>query len=425
MKKVLVIGGAGAMGQVIVRDLLDGQDLAVVIADFDEAKAVKMAQTLGNGAGRAKAKISGVFTDITNHDIMVKSMAGAALVINSTPYYHNVGVMEACLASGCHYIDLGGLFHVSKEQLKLHERFKSAGLIAVIGMGAAPGMTNVMAAAGQSELDSVESIDIYVGSIDNTVFEHPFPIPYSIETLIDEYTLNPMVYEDGQFKSVPALSGAVNVDFPQPVGGQEAIYTLHSEVLTLPATYQQKGIKRTTFRLGLPMDFHDKLKFLISLGFGEKEKVSTDGGAVSPRKMLAAMLAKFPIPEVLPDDCEVVRVDVAGIKDGRKKLIRLETTVLSDKRWQVSCGALDTGVPPSIVAQMILAGTISQKGVLPPEVAVEPQPFFQELAKRNIIMRQISEEDLVSSGNCADLTDTNSANAKDANTKGANCQSIA
>jgi saccharopine dehydrogenase-like NADP-dependent oxidoreductase len=404
MKKVLVIGGAGAMGQVIVRDLLDGQDLAVVIADFDEAKAQKMAQSLSSQVGKSSgqindnkgAKISGIYTDITNHDVMVKSMTGADLVINSTPYYHNVGVMEACLAAGCHYIDLGGLFHVSKEQLKLNQRFKEAKLTAVLGMGAAPGMTNIMAAAGQTELDSVESIDIYVGSIDNTVFEHPFPIPYSIETLIDEYTLSPMVYEGGEFKSVPALSGAVQVDFPQPVGTQEAIYTLHSEVLTLPATYENKGIKGTTFRLGLPMEFHDKLKFLMSLGFGTKEKVSTADGAISPRKMLAAMLAKFPIPEVEPDDCEVVRVDVAGLRAGRKTLVRLETTVYSDKRWQVSCGALDTGVPPSIVAQMIMSGAIKETGVLPPEVAVDPQPFFQELAKRNIIMRKISEEVLVS-----------------------------
>ncbi len=396
---MLVIGGAGAMGQVIVRDLLDAEDLAVVIADFDQAKAEKMAASLSQGAG-GKGKVTGIFTDITKHDVMVKSMAGADLVINSTPYYHNVGVMEACLAAGCHYMDLGGLFHVSKEQLKLNDKYKAAKLTAVLGMGAAPGMTNVMAAAGQAELDTVDSIDIYVGSVDNTVFDHPFPVPYSIETLIDEYTLNPMVYEDGEFKSVPALSGAVKVDFPQPVGTQEAIYTLHSEVLTLPMTYKDKGIQRTTFRLGLPMEFHEKLKFLMSLGFGDKEKISTTDGAVSPRKMLASMLAKFPIPEVEPDDCEVVRVDVAGSKGGRKTLVRLETTVLSDKRWQVSCGALDTGVPPSIVAQMILEGTIKEKGVLPPEVAVDPQPFFQELAKRNIVMRKISEEELVGSERC-------------------------
>ena len=248
-----------------------------------------MAQELAQANGLKSEKLTGTFTDITSHDVLVKSMQDIDLVINSTPYYHNVQVMEACLAAGCHYIDLGGLFHVSKEQLKLDERFKKAKLTAVLGMGAAPGMTNIMAAAGQNELDTVQSIDIYVGSIDNTIFEHPFPVPYSIETLIDEYTLSPMVFEKGEFKSVEALTGAVLVDFPQPVGTQEAIYTLHSEVLTLPQTYKDKGIQRTTFRLGLPMEFHDKLKFLMSLGFGDKEKVSTTDGAVSPRKMLAAI----------------------------------------------------------------------------------------------------------------------------------------
>jgi lysine 6-dehydrogenase len=402
MKNILVIGGAGAMGQVIVRDLLDAetQALKIVIADFDREKATRMAEALTARPPVHRASenlLVGAFIDITDVSVMVACARehNIDLVVNSTPYYHNVNVMEACLQAGCHYIDLGGLFHVSKEQLKLHDRFKAAGLTAVIGMGAAPGMTNIMAACAQEELDRVESIDIFVGSIDNTVFEHPFPIPYSIETLIDEYTLNPMVFDGGQFHSMPALAGAVHVDFPAPVGRQEAIYTLHSEVLTLPATYQAKGVQRVTFRLGLPSEFHDKLKFLMSLGFGDKEKISTTDGAVSPRKMLAAMLAKFPIPEILPDDCEVVRVDVAGIKAGRKTLVRLETTVYSDRRWQVSCGALDTGVPPSIVAQMILDGSIAARGVLPPEVAVPSQSFFQELAKRNILMRRIAEEDLV------------------------------
>lgn len=388
-----MIGGAGAMGHVVVRDLLDNPQIEVVIADYDRDKADALADTLNSKL--KTTRVRGDFTDITNKPVMVKGLKNAACVINSTPYYHNVNVMEAALEASCHYVDLGGLFHVSKEQLKLHDRFVEKGLTAVIGMGAAPGMTNIMAAKAQENMESVESIDIYVGSIDNTKSSHPFLPPYSIETLIDEYTMPPMVF-DGDYKEMPPLSGAVIVDFPEPVGKQEAIYTLHSEVLTLPQTYMDKGIKSCTFRLGLPLEFHEKIKFLMSLGFGSREKLSTKEGDFTPRKILAAMLSNFPTPESEPDDCEVVRVDVRGLMDGKPTLCRLETTVSSVRRWHegISCGALDTGVPPSIVAQMLVAEEIISSGVLAPEVAVPAGAFFAELARRDIHMKRITQEDL-------------------------------
>jgi len=381
--RVVVIGGAGAMGQVIVKDLLANPEIDVVIADYDRDKADELAASLNN------PRVRGDFTDITNKAIMVKILSKASVVINSTPYYHNVNVMEAALEAGCHYIDLGGLFHVTKEQLKLNEQFKAKNLTAVVGMGAAPGMTNIMAAAGQKDLDVVDSVDILVGSVDNVKVDHPFLPPYSIETLIDEYTLNPMVFENGEFKAEVPLSGALMVDFPEPVGKQEAIYTLHSEVLTIPATYKDKGIKRVTFRLGLPLEFHDKIKFLMALGFGAKEKLATREGEFTPRKMLAHIINSFPVPKYDPDDCEVVRVDVRGSQGGTVKFIRMETTVFADQKQKISCGALDTGVPPSIVAQMLMANEIKHTGVVAPEVAVDAESFFAALASRGIIMRRI------------------------------------
>lgn len=385
-KRVVVIGGAGAMGQIIVRDLLEAGNIEVVVADYDRDKADAFAESLRS------ENVRGEFTDITNKPIMVKILSKAACVINSTPYYHNVNVMEAALEAGCNYIDLGGLFHVTKEQIKLDEQFKAKNLTAIVGMGAAPGMTNIMAAAAQQVLDTVDTIDVLVGSVDNVQVDHPFLPPYSIETLIDEYTLNPMVFEDGEYKSEKPLSGAVMVDFPEPVGTQEAIYTLHSEVYTLPITYKEKGVRRVTFRLGLPLEFHEKIKFLMALGFGSKEKFATREGEFTPRKLLAEVIGSFAVPQYDPDDCEVVRVDVQGKKDGKEKLVRMQTTVVADKKWNVSCGALDTGVPPSIAAQMIISGAISGKGVLAPEVAVAPEPFFAELAKRNIVIEKFELE---------------------------------
>jgi saccharopine dehydrogenase-like NADP-dependent oxidoreductase len=190
------------------------------------------------------------------------------------------------------------------------------------------------------------------------------------------------------------MTGEVAVDFPEPGGKSNAILTLHSEVATLPVTYANKGVQRVTFRLGLPTEFHDRLKFLVDLGFGNSENIQIEECTTTPRKVLAKMLAQFPSPSGDPNDCEIVRVDIAGTKDGKKKVVRMETTVYSHSRWKFSCGALDTGVPPSIVAQMIGSGLIKQRGVLAPEACVPSKPFFDELARRTIVMRQVTEEQL-------------------------------
>jgi saccharopine dehydrogenase-like NADP-dependent oxidoreductase len=168
--------------------------------------------------------------------------------------------------------------------------------------------------------------------------------------------------------------------------------TLHSEVLTIPTSFAKKGIKGTTFRLGLPTPLHEKLKFLVELGFGGSEEMQAGKSTFVPRKVLGQMLSKFPVPDTVPDDCEVIRVDVSGTKSGVKKTVRLESIIHAHKEWKVSCGALDTGVPPSIVAQMIARGQIKQHGVLAPELCVPRKEFFEQLSKRQI---NINKKELV------------------------------
>lgn len=389
--KIVVLGGAGAMGQVIVRDLCESQPgCEVVIADFNRERAEELRAKLGCPG------LSTAFADVRDTGQLAGVLKAATAVVNSTPYYFNLNVMEASLQAGCHYLDLGGLFHVTRRQLELDAKFKERGLTAVLGMGAAPGMTNVMAAHCASSLETIESIDIAIGCVDFVKVEHPMYPPYALDTILDEYTKEPMVFEGGQFKAKPPMSGEVAVNFPDPVGRVNAIYTLHSEVATLPLSYQSKGVANVSFRLGLPSDFHEKLKFLVELGLAETEVLMLEQGPAVPRKVLARLIDRFAAPKGDPDDCEVVRVDVRGRADGREKLTRLETTVYSHKQWKISCGALDTGVPPSIVAQMIARGDIAQRGVLAPETCVPAEPFFDELARRFIIMRRISEEYLSS-----------------------------
>ncbi len=393
--KFVVLGGAGAMGQVIVRDLAHTTpgDAQIVIADLNPSKAEEVRKSVQSGG----TKISTAAANLKDPESLKKAFSGASVVVNSTPYYFNVQVMEAALEAGCHYLDLGGLFHITRKQLELNEKFKQKNLLACLGMGAAPGITNIMAAHAAHELDAVETVDIAVAGVDFVQCNHPCLPPYALDTILDEYALEPWVFEAGKFLAKPPMSGEQWLDLPEPVGRMRAFLTLHSEVATIPLNYQHKGIKNCTYRLGLPAQFHERMKFLVDLGFAEKDSLSVDGAQVNPRAILAAIIGKHPMPTQDPDDAEVIRVDVLGTKHGRPASVRMETTVLSNPEWKVSCGALDTGVPPSIVAQMIGLGVINDRGVLAPEVCVPPELFFTELAKRSIIMRRITDETLTQS----------------------------
>src|SRR5581483_4351187 len=106
----------------------------------------------------------------------------------------------ACVSAGCHYLDLGGLYRLTLEQLELSAEFERAGLLAVLGIGSSPGKTNLMAARGLRDLEgSVRSIDVYAAGRDfSGVDDGVLRPPYAIQTLLDELTLEPVVLRDGQ-----------------------------------------------------------------------------------------------------------------------------------------------------------------------------------------------------------------------------------
>src|SRR3989449_3530449 len=131
--RIVVLGGAGIIGRAIARDLADDREVKeIVLADLDLDGARKVAEGFGRpGATAVKA-------DVTDHAGLVALLRGAGAVINSVQYYFNLPVMKACLEAKTHYIDLGGLFHTTRKQLELHDEFRRAGLLAVLGLGSCP-----------------------------------------------------------------------------------------------------------------------------------------------------------------------------------------------------------------------------------------------------------------------------------------------
>jgi saccharopine dehydrogenase-like NADP-dependent oxidoreductase len=291
------------------------------------------------------------------------------------------------LRAGCHYVDLGGLFHVTRRQLRLHARFKARARLAVLGMGAAPGIVNVLARAAADDMELVHEVHIAVAGVDRTPPRdgRVLASSYSLQTVLDEASLPAAVFTGGRFHFVPPMSDPEPTAFPPPVGAQSPSRTIHSEVATLPLSFKQKGIREVSFRIAFAPDLDRQLRFLSGLGLLSRTPLKAGRNAVAPRDVVAALLKRLPAPAPPgpPDEHEVLRVLVRGRRDGAAVEDLLECHVPGIPAWGVGVDA-DTGCPPSIVMQMIARREIDATGVRAPETVVPAETLFRELERRGM-----------------------------------------
>jgi saccharopine dehydrogenase (NAD+, L-lysine-forming) len=381
--RIIVLGGAGKMGCIAVQDLAGDERVdEVVIADQDVAQARRVAEVVDN------PKLTIRQIDVTDHDALGALLSDADACVNATVYYFNLQVMEACLEAAVPYTDLGGLFHTTRKQLELHERFAEAGVSAVLGMGSAPGIPNIQARYAADRLDTVEYIHIYDGiqppSGDDVKFT------YAVPTIVDELTLSPMVYRDGEFLARDPLSEFEDYWFIQPLGLLPMHLSLHSEIATLPVSFQDKGLRDCFFKInywGMAKEAVEKVRVLIDFGFADRDPVDVDGKSIVPRDLMVALMGGHvpPITAFLappenepPDWAKEIVTEVHGQREGEEVTYRIGTVMCK--------GAQPTGTAPARAAIWMVQGRI-QAGVYPPEQVIEPEPFFKELEDRQIYTR--------------------------------------
>jgi saccharopine dehydrogenase-like NADP-dependent oxidoreductase len=355
--KVLVLGGCGAIGRVVVRDLFEFNPGArILVADYNEAAARACVTSF-----RSK-RVTAAFADASKPAALARLFRGWPIVVNCTQHIFNLHVMEACLRAKSHYLDLGGLFTWTRKQMRLDRRFRDAGLVAVLGAGCSPGITNVMAMHAASKVERVTSVRIRVGSRDFSPRSAGFVFPYSAQTIVEEMTLPPWVFEAGRFKAIKPRTRWERVPFPKPVGPAWTVCTRHSEIATLPYSLHEKGIKRCDFKVSFDRAFVSELVRRMKAGWTVDD------------------FRKLPAPRVEPDDVEVARVVV----EGPGQTVTMDCTARPNRRWKASAGDIDTGCPPSIVARMMADGMIPAPGVWAPEQAIPARPFFAALRKRGM-----------------------------------------
>jgi hypothetical protein len=317
---IAVVGAAGTIGRNVVRFLGEwGTDVRPLDFRFE-----------GDG-----------FVDARDVSSLARALRGADVCVNCADYRLNQEVMRGCLEAATHYVDLGGLFHMTRRQLELDGEFRAAGLTAVLGMGSAPGKTNLLARAAAERLHGEpRSLHIWAVTRDPAAAGHPFPAPYSVRTLRDELELRPMIVVDGRVTDVPPLSGEAERDFPEPIGRASGVYTLHSELATLPDAYP--SLEAASFRLCLSPGLLEKL---LALEDGEEPEPYTQS----------------------PESVAVHLVEAANGRAGR--VVAMTMTRGGSAR--------STSEPAARAAVELADGRLSAPGVHPPERAIaDPEAFL-------------------------------------------------
>ncbi|MBI3890258.1 MAG: saccharopine dehydrogenase NADP-binding domain-containing protein [Candidatus Wallbacteria bacterium] len=383
-KKILVLGGAGAMGTEACRDLATTSGFEeIVIADIDLARVEKLAVSLGGG------RVKPLKCDVTDHQAMVALMSGFGTVLNCTTYHFGLGLTRAAIEARAHYLDLGGLYNTPK-QLELTASAAGAGVAIVLGCGATPGVTNLMARYGAERLDQVDAVHIAFAS-----FRDLAPSPGLLDTILDEFGSETVrfYYEKGKFIEVPAFAGERSVEFKAPIGAQPTYLVPHSETHHLPR-FLPRPPGRVDVRGTWRPEIMAALRTFHQAGLLSNEKLELPGGGeVGRRAFLRTHFLKTPFPAVNTDWAFLLNVEVAGTKDGRAVRRVYNTTHPATSAWGQSGTARVTGIPASIGAQLVAAGHYKGTGVLSPDAALDPVEFFAELAKREILVHEEVHEE--------------------------------
>jgi saccharopine dehydrogenase-like NADP-dependent oxidoreductase len=383
--KTLVLGASGQIGAYGVQDLVEFAK-AEVIASSRKLDNVKRAMTdlkLGD-------KVRMMELDASNTEAVARVIKAEKVdtVMNCAWYQTNLAVMDACLKGGAHYTDLGGFFDTCLKQLEHDKAWKDAGLNATIGLGSTPGLTNVAGAAGSAKLGTVDTINIYCAWGNTLTVKEPGWPGYSIRTVLDEFTQEPVMWLDGKHVKQPVLSGETTVIMQEPIGKVAAYYVKHSEPATL-GRYVGKGCRNVTFRIGFPSTDFATFKTLRSLGFADTEGIQFGGTKVSPLDYLTAMYqraiakSRHEAPPRGEYEYDAFKIDVFGTSKGAPATVTYDIITWNDPEKGIP-SSRDTSVPPAVVSHWQGTGKIKPPGVFPPESTVDPEAFFKEMGKRKI-----------------------------------------
>jgi saccharopine dehydrogenase (NAD+, L-lysine forming) len=388
--RILVVG-AGGVGSAVApmaarRDFYE----AIVFADYEEAKARRVVERYDDErfvAARVDASDAASVAAVAQEH-------RCDAILNAVDPRFVMPVFRAAFDVGAMYMDMAMSLSephperpyelvgkkLGDDQFAEADRWEERGLLALVGCGVEPGMSDVFARYAADELfDSIDQIGVRDGA--NIVIEgYEFAPTFSIWTAIEECLNPPLVWERerGWFTTAPFSEPEV-FTFPDGIGPLECTNVEHEEVVLVP---RRIDCERVTFKYGLGAEFIEVLQTLHKLGLDRTERVPVGGAEVSPRDVVAAVL---PDPATLGDrmrgkTCAGTWVTGTGT-GGRRREIYLYHVVDNDETWGrdgAQAVVWQTAINPVIAFELLSTGAWSGAGVLGPE-AFEPTPFLDLL----------------------------------------------
>jgi saccharopine dehydrogenase (NAD+, L-lysine-forming) len=371
MKTLAVLGGCGAVGGTAVRILASSRYFdRIYIADREVEAAARMADELG------RERFEPYALDAEDPSNVREIMSRANLVLNCVgPFYHyGPRLLRAAIEVGVDYVDICDDMDATIEMLDMDGAAREKGISALVGMGSSPGMANLLVRfCAEQMLDQVESVDIY-----HAHGGEPVEGPAVIKHRFHSMEMDIPVFLDGEFKTVRLFeeSGkALEEEAEFKNIGTYPVYAYpHPETITLPKYL--KGVKRVAnLGLVLPVSYAELIKSMVRLGLTSDEPLEVQGQKVVPREFAVAfvisrreqLLREAGITE--PMGC--LKIVVKGLKEGEP-----HTYVFSLTSKGMGMGE-GTGIPAALGAIAMGEGMITEKGVFPPEVAVDPMDLIK------------------------------------------------
>jgi saccharopine dehydrogenase-like NADP-dependent oxidoreductase len=385
---VVGAGGVGAAFATVAarRDFFD----RITLADLDPARAEAVVASLDD------SRFAAAQVDASSSEAVKAFLeeSSADAVLNAADPRFNPPIFAAAYDARATYLDMAMTLSephperpydepgvlLGDAQFAEAERWQEAGLLALVGMGVEPGLSDVFARYAADELFSeIDEVAVRDGS--NLVVEgYDFAPTFSIWTTIEECLNPPLVWErDRGFFTTEPFSEPESFDFPEGIGPCECVNVEHEEVVLVPRTID---CRRVTFKYGLGEEFIDVLRTLHKLGLDRKDPVRVRGVEVAPRDVVAATL---PDPATLGErmsgkTCAGTLVTGKG-RDGAPRAVYLYHVADHERTWREygrQAVVLQTALNPAVALELLATGGWYGTGVLGPE-SFPPKPFLELL----------------------------------------------
>lgn len=389
MSKVLIIG-AGGVGNVVVRKCAEVPEVftEIVLASRTLSKCDAIAASIERPVGTDQ-----VDAGHPEQVICLIEKHKPDLIINVALPYQDLAIMEACLATGVDYLDTANYESPEearfeyKQQWALHERFQEKGLMALLGSGFDPGVTNVFCAFAQKHhFDEIHSIDI----VDCNAGDHghPFATNFNPEINIREITQKGKYWEDGVWKEIEPMSVSRSFDFPE-IGPRRAYLLYHEEEESL--VKHIKGLKRIRFWMTFGDEYLTHLRVLQNVGMTSIKPIDYGGHQIVPLQFLKAVLPDPGSLGVTYQGKTCIGCIFAGVKHGKSKQLMIYNVCDHARAYaEVKAQAVSytTGVPAMIGGLMMLTDKWRASGVFNLE-QFDPDPFMDLLNRYGLPWKEL------------------------------------